>query len=110
MIELAASCIRWIRYAGSQLARRVRAAGEVAAKVAGKPDDLCDINAPRVRCQVADLHIVDHPTAKRAHRQSFARTASATWRQRIVSQLSFQTKQDVFRGSPIKAVKIRDEV
>jgi hypothetical protein len=30
------------------------------AKMAGEPNDLCDVHALRVRCQVADLHIIDH--------------------------------------------------
>ena len=38
-------------------------------KMAGEPDDLRNIHALRIRCQVADLHVLDHATAKRAHRQ-----------------------------------------
>src|ERR1700732_5386231 len=37
------------------------------AKMGGEPDDLCDIHTLGVRCQVADLHVLDHATAKRAH-------------------------------------------
>src|SRR5208283_973138 len=68
------------------------------AKVAGEPDDLRDIDALRVRGQVADLHIIDHATAKRAHGQLLCKTDSATWRRGIVSQLSWQSRLDVFRG------------
>lgn len=46
------------------------------AKVAGEPDDLRDIHALRVRGQVADLHIVDHATAKRAHGQLLCEMAA----------------------------------
>jgi hypothetical protein len=35
--------------------------------MAGEPDHLCDIYTLGVRCQVADLHVFDHATAKRAH-------------------------------------------
>ena len=63
------------------------------AKVAGEPDDLLDIHALCVRCQVADLHILDHATAKRAHRQLLCEMNSATWRRRIVSRLSCQTRE-----------------
>jgi transposase len=62
------------------------------AKMAGEPNDLCDVHALRVRCQVADLHIIDHPTAKRAHGQLLCEMDSATWRRRIVSRLSCQTR------------------
>ena len=37
------------------------------AKMAGEPNDLCDIHTLGVRCQVADLHVLDHATAKWAH-------------------------------------------
>ena len=30
------------------------------AKMAGEPIDLCDIYTLGVRCQVADLHVLDH--------------------------------------------------
>jgi hypothetical protein len=66
------------------------------AKVAGETDDLRDIHALRVRCQIADLHIVDHSAAKRAHGQLLCEMDSATWRRRIVSRLSCETRQDAF--------------
>jgi hypothetical protein len=56
-----------------------------------RENDLCDVHALRVRGQVADLHIIDHSTAKRAHGQFLCEMDSATWRQCIVSRLSCQT-------------------
>ena len=52
------------------------------AKVTGEPEDLRDVHALRVRRQVADLHVLDHATAKRAHGQLPCETNSATWRRR----------------------------
>jgi hypothetical protein len=37
------------------------------AEIAGEPSDLRDVHTLRVRRQVADLHIIDHTAAKRAH-------------------------------------------
>ena len=37
--------------------------------MAGEPDDLFDVGTLRVRREIADLHVLDHATAKRAHRQ-----------------------------------------
>jgi hypothetical protein len=53
--------------------------------MASEPGDMFDIGTLRVRCQVADLHILDHATGKRAHRQLLCKMNSATWRRRIVS-------------------------
>jgi hypothetical protein len=39
------------------------------AKMAGEVDNLRDIHTLRVRSQVANLHVFDHTTAKRAHGQ-----------------------------------------
>jgi hypothetical protein len=61
--------------------------------MAGEPTNLLDIHALRVQRQVADLHILDHATAKRAHRQLLCETDSATWRHRIVAQRSRQTME-----------------
>jgi hypothetical protein len=68
------------------------------AKMTGKPEDFRDIRALGVCRQVADLHIVNHATAKRAHGQLLCEMDSATWRPRIVSLLSCETRQDVFRS------------
>jgi len=62
-----------------------------------------------VRCQVADLHVLDHATAKWAHRQLLRETTSATGRRRIVSQWCCQTRgtcRTVAANKPIK-LKIR---
>jgi hypothetical protein len=47
-------------------------AGEMTERTERVPgcerrDDLCDIYTLGVRCQVADLHVLDHATAKWAH-------------------------------------------
>jgi hypothetical protein len=34
------------------------------AKITGEPDELFDIHTLRMRCQVADLHVLDHATAE----------------------------------------------
>ena len=52
-----------------------------------EPEDIRDIHSLRVRCQVADLHVLDHATAKRAHGQLLCEMGSATWRRRIVSPI-----------------------
>jgi hypothetical protein len=39
------------------------------AKMAGEVDNLRDIHTLRVRSQIANLHVFDHTTAKRAHGQ-----------------------------------------
>jgi len=62
------------------------------AEMASEPDDLFDIGTLRLRCQVANLHVLDHATAKRAHRQLLCEMNSATWRRRIVSRWSGQTR------------------
>src|SRR5690242_19177607 len=62
------------------------------AKMAGEPDDLFDVGTLRVRCQVADLHVFDHATAKWAHRQLLCEMNSATWRRRMVSQPGCQAR------------------
>ena len=61
-------------------------------KMAGKVNDLRDINTLRIRRQVANLHVFDHSTAKRAHGQLLCEVNSATWRPDIVSRLSCQTR------------------
>ena len=63
------------------------------AKVAGEPANLLDIHALRVQSQVADLHVLDHATTKRAHRQLLCETNSATWRRGIVPQRSPQNSK-----------------
>ena len=69
MIELAARCLLLgqIEQIRPDLSRP-EMLGRFA-KVAGEPDDLFDVHTLRVRCQVADLHVLDHATAKRAHGQ-----------------------------------------
>src|SRR5450432_3881777 len=57
-----------------------------------KPDDLLDIRTLRMPRKVADLHILDQPTTKRAHGQLLCETNSATWRPHIVSRLSCQAR------------------
>src|SRR5580698_6657220 len=61
-------------------------------KVAGEMDDLRDIHSLRVRCQIPDLHVLDHATAKRAHGQLLCETNRATWRRsdRLAIELSDQ--------------------
>src|SRR5271169_1339713 len=61
--------------------------------MAGEPDNLFDVGTLRVRRQVADLHVLDHATAKWAHRQLLCETNSATWRRRMVSQSGCQTRE-----------------
>jgi hypothetical protein len=61
--------------------------------VGGEPSNLLDIHALRVQSQVADLHVIDHATAKRDHRQLLCETNSATWRRGIVPQRSPQNSK-----------------
>jgi hypothetical protein len=61
--------------------------------MAGEMDDLRDIHTLRIWSQVPNLHVFDHATAKRAHGQLPCETNSATWRRRIVSRLSCQTRE-----------------
>jgi hypothetical protein len=63
-----------------------------SAKRPAKPNDLLDIRTLRMPRQVADLHILDQPTTKRAHGQLLCEMDSATWRPHIVSQLSCQAR------------------
>src|ERR1700692_4113599 len=47
-------------------------------KMAGEVDALRDIHTLRVRCQVPNLHVFDHATAKRAHGQLLCEMDCAT--------------------------------
>ena len=58
----------------------------------GAADDLFDLGTLRVRRQMADLHVLDHATVKRAHRR-LCEMNSATWRRRIVMRRSRQTRK-----------------
>src|SRR5271170_5521947 len=55
--------------------------------------DLFDVADLSPRGQIPDLHILDHPSAKRGHDQLLCEVNSATWRRRIVSQLSRQARE-----------------
>jgi hypothetical protein len=61
-------------------------------KIRSEPDDLFNIHTLRMRCQVTDLHVLNHAATKRAYGQLLFEMDSATWRQRIVSRLSCQTR------------------
>ena len=93
MIELAARCrsCEQVEQIGPDL-RWPELIGRFA-EMAGEAGDLLDVDALGVRRQVADLHVLDHATAKRAHRQLLCETNSATWRRRIVSLLSCQPQE-----------------
>jgi N-acyl-D-aspartate/D-glutamate deacylase len=66
--------------------REVRiSAGRSFAKATGVPTNLLGIHALCVQGQVADLHVLDHATAKRAHRRLLSEIDSAAWRRRIVA-------------------------
>jgi hypothetical protein len=56
----------------------------------GEPDDLLNLHALRVQVQVADLHVLDHAVAKRAHRLLLCEMNSAKWRRCIVPRESRQ--------------------
>src|SRR5271163_2659487 len=62
------------------------------AKMPGEPVDLFDVADLSSGGEVADLHILDHPTAKWGHDQLLCEISSATWRRWIVSQLSGQAR------------------
>jgi hypothetical protein len=76
------------------------------AEMAGEPEHLGDVNALRVRCQVADLHVLDHATAKRAHRQLLCEMNSAKRRRRIVSQVCCQARGRGGRLLPTKPLRL----
>ena len=62
-----ASLLRQVEQIGPDLARPEML--RRFAKIPAKPDDLFDIRTLRMSRQVADLHILDQPTTKRAHGQ-----------------------------------------
>jgi hypothetical protein len=61
-------------------------------EMTGEPRDLMQISGLGQRREVANLHILDHATAKRGHRQLLCEMNSATWRSRIVSQTACQAR------------------
>jgi hypothetical protein len=61
-------------------------------KVASEPANLLCIHALCVQGQVADLHVLDHAAAKRGHRRLLCEMNSATWRRRIFTRRSRQTR------------------
>jgi hypothetical protein len=63
-------------------------------KMTSESVDLFDVADLSPRGQVPDLHILDHASAKRGHDQLLCEVNSATWRRRIVSQLSRQARRD----------------
>src|SRR5271166_4848028 len=71
-----------------------------SAKIPGEPDDVLDIRTLRMPRKVADLHILDQPTTKRAHGQLLCEIDSATWRRHIVSRLSCQARARGGRSPP----------
>ena len=62
------------------------------AKMASKSVDLFDVADLSPRGEVPDLHILDHASAKWGHDQLLCEVSGATWRRRIVSQLSRQAR------------------
>ena len=79
-----------------------------SAEIPGKPDDVLDIRTLRMPRQVADLHILDQPTAKRAHGQLLCEMDSATWRRHIVSQLSCQARAGSEQSPPANALVLKE--
>jgi len=60
-------------------------------EVTGQPKDIRDVHTLRVRCQIADLHVLNHATAKQAHGQLLARrTAPHGAGYRLAVELSDQ--------------------
>src|SRR5690349_24517024 len=60
--------------------------------MAGEQRDLLDVSSLGQRCEIANLHVVNHATAKCGHRQLLCEMVSATWRRHIVSRLSCQAR------------------
>src|SRR5580698_5708144 len=75
-------------------------------KVAGEMDDLRDIHSLRVWCHVADLHVLDHATAKRAHGQLPCETISATWRRRYRPAVGLSGQGEVADCCHERAIEI----
>jgi hypothetical protein len=61
------SLLRQVEQIGPDLARPEML--RRSAKIPGEPDDVLDIRPLRMPRKVADLHILDQPTTKRAHGQ-----------------------------------------
>jgi hypothetical protein len=58
----------------------------------GEPLDLFDVGILGIQREIADLHVLNHATAKWGHDQLLCEMNSATWRRRIVSRVRCQTK------------------
>src|SRR5271157_3680915 len=78
-----------------------------SAKIPGEPDDVFDIRTLRMPRKVADLHILDQPTTKRAHGQLLCEMDSATWRPHIVSRLSWQASGGSGASPPTNALVLK---
>src|SRR5271157_915021 len=79
-----------------------------SAKIPGEPDDVFDIRTLRMPRKVADLHILDQPTTKRAHGQLLCEMDSATWRPHIVSRLSCQASGGSEPSPPTNALVLEN--
>ena len=98
MIELAArrlSCVRWIKYV--RISAGPRSSGDLRKWQANRTT--CAIYTRcvfGVRLRICISSIIRRRSGLIDN--SFCEMDRATWRGRIVSQLSCQTRQDVFRG------------
>src|SRR5580698_414963 len=63
-----------------------------SAEMTGEPLDLFDVGLLGIQRQIADLHVLNHATAKWGHGQLLCEINSATWRRRIVSRVRCQTR------------------
>jgi hypothetical protein len=63
-----------------------------SAEVTGEPLDLLNVGLLGIQREIADLHVLNHATAKRGHDQLLCEMNSATWRCRIVSRVRSQTR------------------